>query len=249
MPRAWLKLLLGSLVSAHFVASAMEIFTSDANDFGYIMADGVLDEQDINGIGNLMENFSKRGKPSVILLTSPGGVLEFTPDIAERIVEEANEFYMSHHRPALLVINSECSSACTVMMANITKHRNPSALEIWVTPGATFGFHSPVNKPKGGRTSAIADLAEREFRSKKQLNYLTEAGVNPAWLSANLKMFYNAKMTDLTGRQLCEEKAMVIPPDSCLPNDNDVIPLIEAKYFRPKHLIPNPYAKSRKKKP
>lgn len=242
MHNAWLKILLGSLLSTHVAASAMEIYPSDENDFGVIIAEGVLQESDVKGIGNLIQKFSSKGKPSVIFLTSPGGVLEYTPDIADRIVEEANKFYFANHRPLLLVVNSECSSACAVLMANLTKFRNRWALEIWVTPSATFGFHSPVDKSKGGKISAIADLAEREFRSKKQLNYLTDAGVSPSWLSANLKMFYNAKMTDLTARQLCQENSMVIPPDSCLPDDRDVNPLIEAKYRRAK-LIKMPKSK------
>jgi hypothetical protein len=64
-------------------------------------------------------------------------------------------------------------------------------------------------------------------------------------------MFYHAKMTDLTGKQLCAEKAMVIPPDSCLPSNNDFFPQIEAKYAKPSinKWIVNPYtSKNRKKK-
>lgn len=208
------------------ITSAMEIYDSEDEGFNYIMADGEINTRDAKTLKLRLSKHTTDGLPSAIFFSSPGGILEMTPNIANVIISESNRLFQETGKYNIFVINSECSSACTVLTTILTNKRDPRALKIWVTPGSTFGFHSPVEKKKNA-VAEIADVGEREAKIRKQLSYYQNNGIDPVWLQNNELIFKNSEMTDFTAQQLCSDRSLVIPTDSCLPTDADVVPLVE----------------------
>ncbi len=225
---------------------ALELFYSEEdNGFTYLTANGPLVTNDAARIKALLRKSRKSNRATAILLTSPGGFLEVTPAIAQAIVDESNHLQRLTSRHNLLVINEECSSACTALMAAITKRHNPQSLKIWVTPDARFGFHSPV-EPHDGKMSEIRDENERTSRTKKQLDYYTDFGVSAQWLSTYKSVFMHSEITEFSALKLCSEQSRIIPPSSCLDDNNDVIPKIEQELSKT-YLAPKKRDRSRKK--
>lgn len=217
-----------SLSSFSFRASALKIYVTDETEggeinvnFDYLIANGELVEKDVKEIRTTLEKRAKLGRRTVILLSSPGGYLEMLPDLTNAILDPSNQLYKKTKLSNFLVVNVVCSSACAALMANITNKRDPNALKIFVSNNAAFGFHSPVDKNKKGVAVPIKDQKDREAAIKKQLDFLKKAGVSPDWLRNNESLFRQNKLTDLTGKKLCEDKSLIIPADSCV-TDNEV---------------------------
>lgn len=203
---------------ASLPSHAMTLYLSEEEDEGqaYIIAnDAMLKAEDAAKIQRFLNTQASKGIPTAIFITSPGGFGELMAMYARAIVEPSNELYRRHKLFNIVVVNEECSSACVILMGNMTTTRDPKALKIMVAPDAKFGFHSPVDV-KNGAVTNIRDQAEREARIRIQIDLLAKAGVSSDWLTKNENLLRGAKMTFLSGQKLCMDEANIVPNDSCV---------------------------------
>jgi hypothetical protein len=214
---------------------AVEIFQTpdDGSGFSYLIVNGVIEKNDHRRVERFLQGEVKEGRAVAILLTSPGGGLEETPALSKVILKASNDLYKKNKKFLIVAINEECSSACTVLTAQLTSKRNPKALEILATNSARFGFHSPVNYD-GKKTTPIADRKLRERLISKEISYYTDAGISAKWLNKHVEMFRSSEFTDLKAEVLCKESSMIIPPDSCIADVNDITTVIAAKLGKDK---------------
>lgn len=204
--------------------SAMTLYMSMDEDDGhaYIIAnDAMLKAEDAVKIRRFLNIQAIRAMPTAIFITSPGGFGELMSQFAKAIVEPSNELYRKHGLFNLLIVNDECSSACVILMSQITNTRNHEALKMMVAVDAKFGFHSPVEMRNGMFTN-IRDQIERETRIRLQIGLLAAAGVNPEWLKKNDEMLRSSEMTFLTGAQLCAGNSNILSEESCVSGVNDL---------------------------
>lgn len=236
---------------------AMQIDLTDESEdgevkvnFDYLIANGEMNQRDPGVIRQILSRRAKQGKRTVILFTSHGGYLEMTQDLAEAIIQPSNDLYKQHKLSNVFVVNEECSSACGALTALLTSKRNPQSLLFFVASKAKFGFHSPVDKVKG-KVASIKNKADREAAIKKQIDFLEKAGVSGDWLTANTAYFRQEKLTELKAKRLCDERTMIIPPDSCLPESvEDLVTHIDSLMAGPDSSlkIPSPDANQPQKK-
>ncbi len=163
----------------------------------------------------LMAGELKAGRRTVFLLTSEGGVREEAEEIAQVILDSSKKSYKKTGRPNLFVINQTCSSACTVLVAKLTKNKS-AALEIFIQADSEFYFHAPTKIVIDGR---VINLTTDPAFRKHELNLLLEVyenyGVRPNWIKSRRDGFENRKGFSIKARDLCKEYSLVIPPESC----------------------------------
>jgi hypothetical protein len=256
--RVWfyIALLIGAGLLSD-LARAMQIYPSPADEggFSYLIADGIIDMKDIGRFRAELNKNAARGIPTAILLTSPGGVLEATDPLSQVILNASHTLFTRYGLFNMIVINEECDSACTVLTSYLSNKRDPRSLQIFATPAAVFGLHSPVV----GRYNSgdIQDPEERAEKIAALISAYLVAGVNPTWLANNNILFQTARMTDRSARQLCDQDSRIIPADSCLSNDGDVLPFIAGRMrialqaraaVRKKNSAPHPRRKPTPKK-
>lgn len=220
-------LMLALLLIGGARGSAMDLTLSEDRGFSYLIAnEAIMDKIDVETFSAMLKGQAEKGEATAILLTSPGGALELATEIARVIIDASNELYARHGRANLIVINEECSSACAILMAAITQSRDAKSLEVYVTPDAEFGVHSPVDIVDG-KAVPIADKKKREADIKKQLDTLRGFGVSSKWLDANKHFFERSKMKMFRAKDLCRDKAGIIPANSCLKKNEDVTVIVE----------------------
>jgi hypothetical protein len=209
-------------------ASAIQLQLSDESEQGefkvnydYLFAEGEIEKKDPAAFRKILNARAAKGKRTVILLSSPGGILEVTPDLAAAILEPSQKLWKAKHFGNILVINDECSSACAALLTVLTA-KHGDALQIIVDSKATFGFHSPVDK-KNGKVVAIKDTHDREKAIQKQIGFFRKHGASSGWMNDHKDYFTSSQMTEVSGGKLCEEKSMIVPPNSCLSDENEDI--------------------------
>lgn len=209
-------------------ASAVQLQLSDESEQGefkvnydYLFAEGEIEKKDPSAFRKILNGRAAKGKRTVILFSSPGGILEVTPELAAAILEPSQKLWKEKRLNNILVINDECSSACAALMTVLTAKRG-DALQILIDSKATFGFHSPVDK-KNGKVTAIKDPHDRERAIQKQIDFFRKNGASASWMADHKDYFTSAQMTEIRGGQLCEEKSMIVPPNSCLSDENEDI--------------------------
>ncbi|MGZ3723350.1 MAG: hypothetical protein ACXVA9_10490, partial [Bdellovibrionales bacterium] len=196
--------------------------------FAYLILNGVIDEGDGKRVAKFLDQQADNGTAVAILMTSQGGGLEETPKISAAIIAASDQLYKKNKkRHNIFAVNEECSSACTVLTAQLTSKRNANSLEILATNSSKWGFHSPVNF-RNKKITPITDHKLREGLIAKELSYYTKAGISAKWLNKNAEIFKSPAMTDFTAKQLCDEASLVIPPNACVP-DQDITLLITTK--------------------
>ncbi len=212
---------------------AMDLTLSEDEGFDYLIAnDAITSEKDVKQFRKIMESQVKKGAPTSILLTSPGGALELAVQIADIIVEQSQALFAKTERYNLIIINEECSSACAILMAKVTNAHNPQALRIYVMAHAKFGFHAPQEFKKG-KVRPIKDNERRKTQVQTQVDALLAAGASPEWLAAHRDLFEKDEMTDIEAAALCSLKAGIIPADSCLADvEEDVTVITERQILR-----------------
>ena len=223
-------ILLAASMAGTSSSHALQIFETpdDGDGYSLLILNGIIEFNDSKRIDKFLQEQAREGTPVAMIMTSSGGGLEETPRIAEAMINASNLLAKKFkNKRNLFAVNIECSSACTALTARLTSGRDPKSLEMLITNSSKWGFHSPVNYVNK-KVSPIADVAERDRLIAKQISYYTKAGVSTKWLTANAEMFKTAKMTDLEARKLCAEKSLVIPPTSCVP-DQDITELITRK--------------------
>lgn len=224
MTMEWVvKSLIAIVFAFSTAANAMQVDLTDESEdgevkvnFDYLIANGEMNKRDPGVIRQILNRRAKQGKRTVILFTSHGGYLEMTQELAEAIINPSNDLYKQHKVSNVFVVNEECASACAAFTALLTSKRNPQSLLFFVASKAKFGFHSPVDKVKG-KTASIKNKADREAAINKQIDFLKKAGVSSEWLDTNSEYFRQDKLTEVKAKRLCEERTMIVPPDSCLP--------------------------------
>jgi len=220
----WIGLLLALLMPR---AQALTLYMGqDSSDsYAYLIANDVmLEVEDAHRMRRFLSQQSKKGLPTVIFLTSQGGYAELMGDYARAMIEPSNDLYRRRGLFNIVVVNEECSSACIILMSQLTSRRDAASLKIMVLPEAKFGFHSPV-EVVNGRVREIRDLTERELRIKKQVDLMIDGGVNAKWLEANDALVRSFGMTYLSGQQLCADGSNILPADSCVQGTNDLATL------------------------
>lgn len=208
-------------------ATAMDFTLSEDQGFDYLIAnEEFIYESDAPDLKKILEAQVKRGAPTAILLTSPGGALEIAEEMAKIILENSNRLLKETKHYNMIVINEECSSACAILMAAITSKRDPKALKIFVTSNAKFGFHAP-QELVDGKVKPIKDRRKRLTLIEKQRDALIKHKVPESWIEKHESAFVKDKMTNLKASTLCSEKSGIIPSDSCVNTDEDVTVLVE----------------------
>lgn len=218
-----LILLVISVQKAH----SMDLFPSPEGGTVFLIANGVITPKDHHKIEAIFKRNTDRGMPTVLLLTSLGGVMESIEGIASVILDYSNQLWAKSHLPNYVVINEECDSACNILMTYLTNKRVPEHLQILVTPDSSFGFHSPVagfHNP-----AAIRDATERFDAIKRQIDEYRKAGMDEGWLHAHASIFQQPEVIMIPAKRLCLEHSRVIPPDACLPDNRDVIPIVTTR--------------------
>lgn len=214
-----------------FKAAAMDISGSFDRADGYatlIANDALMYEEDAAKIRKFLSTHAAAGRPTAIFLTSQGGYAELAEMFADAIVDPSNQLNARTGLRNVLIINDECSSGCAIMTAAITSKYDPAALKIVIAPATKFEFHSPVElvpeKPGSNKMVLVPyrDPKERQRRIEIQISHLRQFGVNPQWLSDNEQMFYDSKMVRFSGKQLCEQNSMIIPPTSCATSGSEL---------------------------
>lgn len=193
----------------------------DDQNFNYLMLEDVIEPGDDAQVQALLEKQLNLKRRTAIVLTSPGGALEEVPALAQVIIDESNLYYQKYQASMFVIINQECSSACNILTATLTRDRDPKALEFYVARTAQFGFHSPV-QVNGTEITQIKDVEERREKRKKMLDAYRTAGVSQRWLKKNVEFFLSIKITDVLAASLCREKAGLIPADSCYSEKLDI---------------------------
>jgi len=189
--------------------------------FNYLMLEDGIQPNDEARVKALLEKQFKRKRRTAILLTSPGGALEAVELVSKAIVDGSNRFFQKYRTSTFLIINQECSSACNILTARLTKDRDPKALEIYVAAEAKFGFHSPVQL-SGAKITPIKDTEERRARREKMLDAYRAAGVSKSWLEKHDDFFLSIKLSEVRGAELCRQKAGIIPAGSCYDDKLDI---------------------------
>ncbi|NJL25246.1 MAG: hypothetical protein HC902_08740 [Calothrix sp. SM1_5_4] len=211
-------------------SGALELFSSREKGFAYLVLNGIIEPADVTQVKAALDFNLKKRTPTAILLTSTGGQLAASEDLADILMHSAERFYRRYQRPTLLVINEECSSACAVVTALITKWRDPRSLILMVTPSSIFGLHAGASgRMVKGRFIEDKDPKARRRAILEQIQALRDADVNREWLAHNDSLFHRRGVTPLKAAQLCRQKTGIIPADSCLRDDADVIPLIQER--------------------
>jgi hypothetical protein len=212
-------------------AGALDVYPNREKTYTYVIANGAIVDGDVVKLRLILDDDLKRKSPTVIYLSSQGGALDYASDIAALILSDSQKLYQATRQANMVVINDECSSACAVLMTILTGKRDPHSLVIMVTPSSKFGLHAGAkgwmkantfieDKTPGAQEAAMAE----------QIKALRDNGINPEWMAKRIEYFQKRDMTPLTAQHLCSENVMIIPPDSCLPNDGDVTPLVDAHY-------------------
>lgn len=214
------------LICAGRSASAMTAQLSDGEDdddrnFNYLMLEDIIEPGDEERVTALLDQQFEQKRRTAMVLTSPGGALEEVEYLAQAIIDGADRYYEKYHASTFLIINQECSSACNILTATLTRDRDPKALEIFVAGKAKFGFHSPV-QVNDGQITQIKDPDERRARRKKMLDTYRAAGVSPQWMKKNNEFFLSIKLSEVMGLDLCRAKAGIIPSGSCYSDKLDI---------------------------
>lgn len=218
------------LTSAH--ATAMDLTLSEDQGFDYLIAnEEFIHESDVSALRKILEAQRKRGAPTAILLTSTGGALELAEQMAKIILDNSDQLFKQTKRHNLIVINEECSSACAILMAAITKGRDPKSLKIFVTANANFSFHAPQDIVDG-KVTPIKDRRKRLQLIEKQRATLIKYKVPEAWIEKHESAFVRDQITTLKASLLCVEKSGIIPSDSCVKEEQDVTALVERNICR-----------------
>lgn len=217
-------------VSAPLVR-ALDIYETppdEGTNFAYLIVNGIIERNDSRKLAHLLEKYNKRGTSVAILLTSPGGGLEETPLIASAVLKSSQALYQKFGGHNVVAINEECSSACNILVAQLTHGMEPDTLEILATNSSRWGFHSPVLR-RGLHTVAIADVKELERQAAKELSYYRDAGVNTSWLESHNDVFHAAQVVYYAAEKLCTDDEGILPPPSCVP-DQDITELVSSRF-------------------
>ena len=232
MQRLWLNSLLVLGLLAGSAAHAYEDQLLDSmdisNKFAFVIADGYLRAGEDREFARVMARYNDRGLPVAILLSSGGGTLGVTQEIAKVINQESDRLHRRFMKHNIFVINDQCFSSCTVLVAQITGGHDPQALDMIVTADSTWGFHRPVEW-NGHQVREITNPTALD----NAVNTLTfdyrEAGVSLDWLHKNADMFIQPRKTMIKGGDLCKQSSHLFPDSSCVPAQEDISALLTSK--------------------
>jgi hypothetical protein len=196
------SLLLSALLLLSLRGWSLEIdLDKSAEGSGAVLvANGVLGLKDARAFAKILDERAEKGERTIILLTSHGGILEVIRAIGDALIKASNTLHSKHQKSNIFAVNTECSSACTVLTGYLTSKRDSKALEIKVDEDSVFGIHGP----KGGKEA-----------EDKQITAYLSVGVKADWVQKNDAKLRQTKMTELKARTLCAEKINIIPYDSC----------------------------------
>jgi hypothetical protein len=236
------RCILPSLLLFSLPAWAMSLNIHDDGAVIFATLTGTIEPNTLNAIqGKLDKQVAK--KPLAIFFQSGGGAYSAIKPMEKYFLSLAQKNLEAHGKPLMFVVEFNCNSACNILTAYLTKDRDEKALEIRTSKIAQFGFHGSIII-NHGKTDKQATLeAKQELESQVIATYL-DAGVSPAFIEANKAMF-KAHFSEktFTAADLCAQKAMVIPPGSCMDTELDIykwIVRMTASQEQQKILIPSP---------
>lgn len=187
-----------------------DLLKSSEGNNAVLVANGVLGTRDARTLARILDERAEKGHRTIILLTSPGGILEVVSSLGDTILKASKSLYDKHGKSNIFAVNTECSSACTVLTAYLTSKRNVDALEIVVDGDSLFAIHGP----RGGASA-----------QNKQIAAYRAAGVSSEWLARHDRNLRRTVVTPLKARDLCAAGVGILPNESCW--DTSVGDLVE----------------------
>jgi hypothetical protein len=243
----WVKLTVFSLLLAPGVSSAMKLSMVDDGHVYYANLNGIIYPGTPNSIKAALTRAVKK-KPVAIFIQSTGGAYDAIRPMANLILELASLHMQTHNKPLMVNFQFICGSGCSILSSLLTKLGDDHSLQIRVANDTDFGFHGSVIR-QNGSTDKKATLSAKNALEKQIYQTYLDAGVSPEFLSANAGMFKeHFKQKTFPAEEMCKQRTMVIPPDSCVTNQMEIYKWILRQTASPEELKtllpPDPAKKS-----
>jgi len=200
---------------------AMNVSINDDGAVQFATLNGVIDPETPKQVKDQLSAAQKK-KPLALFIQSDGGAYVAIKPMQDAILDLAKANYDLYKKPLLLNFQTICASGCSILSSMLTKNRDPKTLEIRVANDAVFGFHGSVIRDNG-KTDKTATIEAKAELEKQIVQTYLDAGVSPDFIKAHADMFkIHFKQTLFSAKDMCGQKTMVIPPDSCVENELEV---------------------------
>jgi hypothetical protein len=200
---------------------AMSINVFDDGAVQYATLQGVIDPDTPSKAKTQLEAAVQK-KPIAVFIQSDGGAYVAIKPMADMLLDLAKKHYAKYQKPLMVNFQMVCASGCSILSSLLTKNRDPKTLEIRVANATVFGFHGSVIRD-AGKTDKKATLEAKDGLETQIVQTYLDAGVSSDFIKTNANMFkVHFKQTLFPAKQMCEQKTMVIPIDSCVENQLEV---------------------------
>jgi hypothetical protein len=209
-----------ALMSSRVHAAEVIDLGMDNPQISMISASGLIDENMTRGLERVFRANLQSNRRTAILFSSNGGRIESNSLAADVIINFADQFYAKNKTTTVLIVQQECSSACTMFLAFLHRFSNSQSLEIVLANETELYFHGPREQRDGHFVSMARGHSFEVYRSTVYAAYLN-SGVNPKWLRANHELFDNPNAERMfLGRDICSSGSNIVDPKACQPIEN-----------------------------